>query len=74
MYYRAGRPDLDGGRPGSSQGRNFGLKSGGTKHEAPKAPRIEKREKGGKGPRERKEGKAFPQINFPLYHWVGVRI
>jgi len=25
----------------SSQGRNFGLKSGGTKLEAPKAPRIE---------------------------------
>ena len=30
-------PDLVGGRLGPSQGRNFGLKSGGTKLEAPKS-------------------------------------
>jgi len=35
-----GRIQLVGGL-GPSQGRNFDLKSGGTKLEAPKAPRIE---------------------------------
>jgi len=34
-------PDLAVGRPGPSQGRNVGLKSGGTKLGAPKAPRSE---------------------------------
>jgi len=34
-------PDLAGGRPGAQPGHNFDLKSGGTKLEAPKVPRIE---------------------------------
>ena len=33
--------DLAGGRPGAQLGHNFDLKSGGTKLEAPKVPRIE---------------------------------
>jgi len=41
---------------GPSQGRNFGLKSGGTKLEAPKAPRIEMP----KVPRAMRNGRGDP--------------
>ena len=43
-------PDLAGGRPGPSQGRNFGLKSGGTKLEDREAEGIERDEKWGGTP------------------------